>query len=241
MKMKKLPLTTKFYTNRNQEQKQDHKQPYVPQYKVHGMQPPAQYRGGAVMPNNVVTASSPTNQVNPRIKRPMMNIETPTNPIQNTMSNLNHINVGNNVEHSWSDYEDQQLDPNTPMIDNNEYVSDQAYASMGNTASSLEPTMQGKVTIDTSDLEQYDSSANMSSHSANSSDDLFPIISDLNDEEYLLLVSGVAICSGPVEEIQEQVSALLFGEHELCDGQPIDLNDIIVIKRVQIKTGVFLG
>ena len=36
-------------------------------------------------------------------------------------------------------------------------------------------------------------------------------IKNLEDDDYLLIVDGAAICSGPMEEIQEQARALVFG------------------------------
>jgi hypothetical protein len=62
----------------------------------------------------------------------------------------------------------------------------------------------------------------------------------LQEDDYLLLVDGTAICSGPMDEVQEQARGLVFGEHPLCDGEPIPVDDIVVIKRVKLKVGLFL-
>ena len=66
------------------------------------------------------------------------------------------------------------------------------------------------------------------------------ILQDLEEGSYLLLANGIAVCSGPLEDIQEQASALVFGEHDLCAGNPIPVEDIVILKRAVIKFGLFL-
>ena len=56
----------------------------------------------------------------------------------------------------------------------------------------------------------------------------------------MLLVSGEPVCSGPIEYVQEEARNLVFGEHPLYNNNPVSVDDIIVIKRVQLKVGVFL-
>jgi hypothetical protein len=50
----------------------------------------------------------------------------------------------------------------------------------------------------------------------------------------------VPLCSGPKEEIEDQARALVFGEHEMCDGNPVPVDDIVILKRVKVKVGLFL-
>lgn len=66
------------------------------------------------------------------------------------------------------------------------------------------------------------------------------IIKALEEDDYLLVVDGSAICSGSMEDIQEQARALVFGEHPLCQGNPMPVDDIVVLKRAKIKVGLFL-
>jgi hypothetical protein len=73
------------------------------------------------------------------------------------------------------------------------------------------------------------------------SDDLLNVVEDLEIDSYLLLVKGEPICSGPIDQIEDETRALIFGEHNLCDGVPVPEEDLIVIKRIKIKVGVFLG
>jgi hypothetical protein len=69
---------------------------------------------------------------------------------------------------------------------------------------------------------------------------LLSVVNELEDDSYLLLVHGDTICSGPVEEIESEARALIFGEHALCNGEPISEESIVVLKKIKIKVGVFL-
>lgn len=133
-------------------------------------------------------------------------------------------NIGNGMEHTWSGVDGNlvddlpNFDPNHPMIDNNEYVTYQDHAP---------PTTNPVKAERDSFKEKVD-------------EDLSSILSSLKNEEYILIINGVAICSGPMLEIQEQATALVFGEHQLCDGKEIPVDDIIILKKVKIKMGLFL-
>lgn len=74
-----------------------------------------------------------------------------------------------------------------------------------------------------------------------SSNDLLSVVNELDTDSYLLLVRGEPICSGPLQEIEEQTKTLIFGDHELSGGEPMPEEDLIVLKKVKIKVGVFLG
>lgn len=69
---------------------------------------------------------------------------------------------------------------------------------------------------------------------------LTSVLKNLQEGDYLLLVGENAVCSGPLEDIQEQARGLVFGEHPLCGGTPMPVEDIIVLKRVEMKVGLFL-
>lgn len=63
----------------------------------------------------------------------------------------------------------------------------------------------------------------------------------VDDGEYLLLVKGVAINKGSIIEIEPIVQGLLFGTHEICEGEPFTVEDVLVIRKIPIKVGIFLG
>lgn len=77
-------------------------------------------------------------------------------------------------------------------------------------------------------------------HAKNSNNDLANVLEELVQDSYVLMVNGSAICSGPLLEIEDEVNALIFGTHELCQGVGINPNDLYVLKKVKIKVGVHL-
>lgn len=74
----------------------------------------------------------------------------------------------------------------------------------------------------------------------NSTDNLLEITSQMKEDEYLLIVKGSPILSGTHDYIQEQATLLIFAEHPIYDGTHISVNDIMIIKKVKIKLGLFL-
>lgn len=212
--------------------------PYVPQYQVHGVEP--QEYHGAVLPGGaVVTRPTPLPNDNPRAKRAPIRqpyAEAAVSPIGRGPV----PNVGNNMEHTWpnagivDDLTDQEVDPNQPMIDNNDYVSDAALGYQnGLTAAHIQPQHQ---TFPPQAIEQEVQAV----HQPADPNDLVPVLTGLEEDAHLLIVSGVPVCSGPKEEIEEQARLMVFGEHEMCAGEPVPVDDIIILKRVKVKVGLFL-
>ncbi len=213
--------------------------PYVPQYQVRGVEPGV-YQG-AVVPDGTPVARP--NADNPRLKRSPIRqpyAEATSSPIGAGRGPV--PNVGNNMEHTWSsvdgeiidDLSGEEIDPNQSMIDNNEFVTEAALGFRnGPTAADLRPQTEYRPAAM---LEQEVQAIRQTTNQ----EDLVPILADLSYEDYLLIVSGVPVCSGPKEEIEDQARALVFGEHEMCDGNPVPVDDIIILKRVKVKVGLFL-
>lgn len=248
-------IKVKIYKNHDREQGEKYK-PYVPQYLVHGKEPEEYH--GAVVPSGIALAK-PTSD-NPRgSKRPGLRqsyaVES-TSPIGRGRGPV--PNVGNNMEHTWSGVDDdivddlsgESIDPNHEMIDNNDFVTDEALGvqppmvwqngpTAGDIRSAPEP---GKVTIEMppSTAELVEKMAPNQRSNPASSDEILYILRDLAEDSYLLIVDGTPICSGPMEEIQDQARAMVFGEHEICDGNPVSPDDIVILKRVKVKVGLFL-
>jgi len=121
-------------------------------------------------------------------------------------------NVGNNVEQMWASLDEDIMDDlseedKLKIIDNNEYVTDQALGLSGH-----------------NQKQQL----------------LFNTLKELEEGEYLLLVGNTSVCSGTLEGVQEQARMLAFGEHPLCQGSLASIDDLLIVKRVKIKIGVFL-
>ena len=212
--------------------------PYVPQYQIEGIEPKPY--NGAIVPGAQVARPSTDN---PRLKRAPIQqpyAEATVSPVGTGRGPV--PNVGNNMEHTWSsvdgeivdDISNEGIDPNHPMIDNNDFVTDEAFGFRnGLTAADIQPQhrMQPPVALE-QEVETV--------HRPSNSEDLIPIVADLDEEAYLLIVSGTPVCSGPKEEIEDQARAFVFGEHEMCDGNPVPVDDIIILKRVKVKIGLFL-
>jgi len=183
---------------------------YIPQYKSLGIQP-NEYKSSVVPANTPKVTPSP---VNPREKRSLVRQPYASINTAKIGAGSNVLpNVGNNVEQSWSSLDgevidDLQLDPSHQMIDNNDFVNTDSL--------NFTPSQEFE-------------------HS--NSEELLDIINELQQGSYLLFVKNVPICSGPKEEIEDQVQALVFGTHELCDGESIDEENVVVLKKVQIKVG----
>lgn len=215
--------------------------PYVPQYQVHGVEP-QEYHGAVVPGGAVVNRPTPLPNDNPRARRAAVQqpyAEAIVSPIGRGRGPV--PNVGNNMEHEWSsdgsgivDDLSDQADPNHPMIDNNDYVTDEALGYQnGLTAAHIQPKQK---VFPPQAIEQEVEAV----HQPADPNDLVPVLTGMDEDSYLLIVSGVPVCSGPKEEIEKITETMASGEHEMCDGNPVPLDDIIILKRVKVKVGLFL-
>jgi hypothetical protein len=58
--------------------------------------------------------------------------------------------------------------------------------------------------------------------------------------EYILMVLGKLIASGSLEAIEKRVKDIIYGEDPSFKGLEVGLDDIVVLKRVALKIGVFI-
>jgi hypothetical protein len=215
----------KTYKNKDREESSTHI-PYVPQYKELGLEPTE--HKSSIVPEGTTIAKGST--INPRLPRQAIRQEYAVQSSSPVGRGRGLVpNIGNNMEHTWSGVDGDviddlsEVDQNLEMIDNNDIVEE--------SVQSIEAQVVGGY----AELPKED----VVSHEV-SQDNLFEIIKELESESYLLMVHGAAICSGPLLEIQEQASALVFGEHELCEGNPINIEEVAIVKKVKIKMGLFL-
>jgi hypothetical protein len=231
---------TKLIRNADRSKPPEYK-PYVPQYQVHGVEP--QEYHGAVVPGGAVQVArpNPLPNDNPRARRAPVRqpyAEATTSPIGRGPV----PNVGNNMEHTWpsdgagivDDLTGEEVDPNQAMVDNNDFVTDQAFGFQNGLTAANIPSQY--TTYPAQAIEQEV----QATHRPADPNDLVPVLTGLEEDAHLLIVSGVPVCSGPREEIEEQARLLVFGEHEMCAGEPVPVDDIIILKRVKVKVGLFL-
>lgn len=220
----------KVYKNPGRNAMEGHK-PYVPQYQLLGVEP-AEYKSPLSPGYPVPMSKAPLDSNNTKGSRPTIRqpyAEAVASPVGIGRGPL--PNVGNNIEQTWSGVDgevidDLSLDPQHPMVDNNEFVTNEALG-LPESVPLEEPKKDGFFT----ETQLKDALTQEYLHS---------VINQLDEGEFLLLVNGETICSGPESYIQEQTTALVFGEHELYHGNPVSVDDIIVIRKVPIKVGVFL-
>lgn len=203
--MKMSQGKVKFYKNIERGKSNDTTKAYTPQYQILGIEP--EQIKSATVPTGTLIAKN--NSDNPRTKniglqQPLLKTEVATNKSIPT--------VGHNRDYTWSGVDHQliddlEIDNSTNIIDNNDYVSDQALGI---------------------------------SSSIKEKNNIVDTLHSLSVQSYILLVQDAVICQGNLEKVQDVAKKLVFGEHEICDGEPVSIDDIVVLKKISIKLGLFL-
>lgn len=230
----------KLYKNPDREKPETMKR-YVPQYQLMGVDP-EEYHSATVPPGTLMSRNAsqlpPTNPRAPRspIRQPYA-VPTPSlvgrgrGPVPN---------IGNNLEHTWSAVDGEIVDDisesfnDHQLIDNNDFVSESVFdlnsqnnldLSLGRSQSFMtEEELKNALTQDaTVDIEGALSGYKIS------------------DDELILMVKNTVFEIGDVSTIEKTVRSLIFGEHPICAGIAVSAEDLLVLKSVPIKIGVFLG
>lgn len=61
-----------------------------------------------------------------------------------------------------------------------------------------------------------------------------------NIGDYILMVHGKLVLSGPIDVIESQVKAIMYGDDKSFSGIEVSIDDLVVLKRVDIKVGIFV-
>lgn len=209
---------------------------YTPEYKKNGIKI-EEYKS-ALIPDEYVSKPLPPSMDNPRLPRAVIRqpyAEAIPSPIGRGKGPV--PNIGNNVEHTWSSVDgdiiddiSQELHENYLMVDNNDFVSVKALGIPEDNIQEVLPTLDE---VENPPAKQFMTKVELQEEVDKKS-------LSFKDGNYLLIVGGIEICSGLLEEIQSQVKDLVFGDHYLCNGDPISIDDILVIKKIKINVGVFL-
>ena len=202
----------KLYKNSKRNISENH-EAYVPQYQILGVEP-EEYKSPTLPNGTLVAKSNVGNPRTDRISAKQPYAEVPdANYVSNTLPN-----IGNSMEQTWVSVDgefSENLHDFHDMIDDN-HIDD----NLGT------PAMKGQDPVP-SVLSQE-------------SDIPLSVLKDLKEQSYLLIVNGVCLCSGDMSEVEDQAKSLVFGDHPACKGVPVSLDNIIIIKRVPIKVGLFL-
>lgn len=211
---------------------------YVPQYQLLDITPNAVDIGANLDTPNV----APAHKVEVVARAPFASITNPrTRPVPTSASRFVPYaeegppqlgrdplpNVGSNIETTWTSLDDMVFDAegnlvepeNQTMLDNNQ--DDPANyadipAQLPIPKSTTQPVILQEVQEEPIQMEQ------------------------IGPEDGVLIVKGEILSVASLTSIEEEVRALVYGEHPLCEANKIDPEDIVVLKRVNIKVGVFL-
>jgi hypothetical protein len=236
----------KLYRN-PERKKPDNMSVHTPFYQQAGIEPQQYVSPTAPSYHSGQPRKAPLSTDNPRAPRPAFRqpyADPSPSPVGRGRGLL--PNVGNNLEQTWSSVDgniiddlSENFDPNAIVVDNNDYVSAEALglppegeelaAEVEEVADEPAPEeimIKSERTLIAGDLQN---------------ETLINVIQQLEEDEYLLMVEGECICSGSLEDVQTHARGLAFGEHPLCDGQPVPIDNILVLKRVPVKVGLFLS
>ncbi len=209
--------------------KPDAFKPYIPQYQVRGVEPQEYKSPLAPGYQSEVAKPSADNPRQPRVIIRQPYAEAVPSPIGRGRGPL--PNVGNNMEQTWSSVDGEIVDDltetppdETPMVDNNEYVSNEALGLPYDAPLVVEESDEEESLEETEVLDSM----------------LYQALMHVNEGDYLLLIKGQIVEAGTLEHIQEVTRALVFGEHAEYQGNPVPVDDILVIKKAKIEVGVFL-
>jgi hypothetical protein len=231
---------TKYYKN-PERNKSVPFQPYTPQWQLRGITPVPAATGEAATQRGYTETERKSVplavRVLPKADSKIANKEQhPKNrnlPYAEAVEMSSQIvgrtvlpNVGNIIENAWSGMdeiifdEDGEtfVDPDRAMIDNN-FDDETNYAHIPQAIKSP-PETQVK---DEEIVMVFDASQ-----------------LNIDYDEYLLLVKGEVVSTGHLDQIQEEVQAFVFNEHP-SSKENIAIDDLVVLKRVKVKVGVFLG
>lgn len=212
--------------------KPDAFKPYVPQYQVRGVEPQEYQSPLAPGYRTEVAKPSAENPRQPRVLIRQPYAEAVASPIGRGRGPL--PNVGNNMEQTWSSVDGEIVDDlpaappdENPLVDNNEFVSNEALGLPPDGPLIVEYESDSEREENLEESEVLDSM-------------LYQALMHVNEGDYLLLIKGQIVEAGSLEHIQEVTRALVFGEHEEYQGNPVPVDDILVIKKAKIEVGVFL-
>ncbi len=204
------------------------RQPYVPQYQVLGLEPSEHER--RTLPANVLIVQGGSSDDNPRTRKP--SIRQPYAEVVDTsqLGNDPIPNVGNSLEQTWSSVDGDIVDdisgevvflPEYKLIDNNDYVAVEKLSDDKKVVLDEQKSFMTENDL----LEVVDKDANSN-------------LQNIPDDQYILILRGEIFHIGSMQEVEDLASAMVFGE--LPQKESVSIEDIIVLKKIKLKVGLFL-
>jgi hypothetical protein len=201
--------------------------PYVPQYQLRGITPtpPPEEMGTEASPGKKLPfgtyflPKAQTKKSYPILKN------LPYAEIGATPFNAPLPNVGNNNEVVWAGMDAVSLDEDGNPIDMEE-LGDQKMIDNNWEQEEFRPPLQileeendeGAETMTVSDTSQL----------------------NVGYDEFVLVVRGEIVSTGAFDGMQREVRALVLGGHPATAGEPVEVDEIVLLKRVPVKVGVFI-
>lgn len=222
----------KLYKNPHRKESEPSVGHYTPQYQTMGLTP-KKIGGNELVGNVMIINNKPKENDNPRTRVPTIRQQPYAEyaePAPDTR--INTIpNVGNSMDHTWSGVDgelidDLEVDSDTEMIDNNMMETDELEVT---DEGMLNPAFHFKGSSD----ENLDTDINYEG-------DGFEFFLGIAEGQYILLIDGSVVAVGGKDEIVGLASLLVFGEHDICEGNPIPVDNISILKKMPIKVGIFL-
>lgn len=218
--------TPKLYKNPHREESTTSVGHYTPQYQKMGLTP-KKVGGNDLVANVLILNKKPLEDNNPRTRVPTMRKQPYAESVTDKLTS-SIPNVGNSMDYTWSGVDgdildDLEIDPNAKMIDNNNIVSDEL-----------------EVRDDSFANFNFDGGIDLSSKTSNLNVQKLDSILGIDEGQYILLVDDSVVFVGNKDETVALASSLVFGEHDICEGNPIPVDNISILKKIPIKIGLFL-
>jgi hypothetical protein len=205
------------------------RQPYVPQYQVLGLDP-KEHETKTFPANILIMQGGSSANDNPRTRRP--SVRMPYAEVANVSSQIGNDpipNVGNSLEQTWSAIDGEIIDDITgevvPVLESN-IIQNDDYVQVEKISDKKEVVPDEQKLFMTKDdlLEVVDEDIN---------NDLL----NIPDNQYILILKGKIFHIGSMKDVENLVSAMVFGEPPY---EAVPIEDIIVLKKIKLKIGLFL-
>lgn len=62
----------------------------------------------------------------------------------------------------------------------------------------------------------------------------------VKDDNYVIILRDKIFFVGNLNAVEKEVKSIFYGEHHLCKDEGITIDDVIVLKKMKIKIGIFV-